>query len=236
MNRLAAIHDWPLFIVRRDSCIDGRVEIGRRHDDEGITAAKFEQGALDVLAGRGRHTLTGGFGAGEGGSTDPVVIQDSFDHVRADQQGAEGVFGKTGLLEDIVNGQCRARHIGRMFEQPGIARHQGWRCESENLPEGEVPRHHGQHRAEWQVAHKALARFGLDGSVGKIPLGMAGIVTADRCALLDFGNGAGQRLAHFFGKHSPVVVGFGFKQIGYLVHALSARVETHGLELRVGVL
>ncbi len=86
-----------------------------------------------------------------------------------------------------------------MLEQAHVARHQRRGGEAEDLPEGEVPGHHRQHRAERVEAHQALRGVGLDRLLGEEALGVLGVVVADPGALLDLGLGLDDRLAHLAG-------------------------------------
>ena len=56
MNRLAALHDWPvLSSARGDRRLDRGVQIVGREQDEGVGAAELEHDLLQVLAGQLRR-------------------------------------------------------------------------------------------------------------------------------------------------------------------------------------
>ena len=71
-----------------------------------------------------------------------------------DHQGAEHARGKAGLPEHRLDGQGALRDIGGVLEQTGVARDQRGRGEAEDLPEREVPRHHGQYGPQRLVGHR----------------------------------------------------------------------------------
>ena len=65
-NRFAAMHDWPVLIVRAlTAVLNAEFEVGARHDDERIAAAEFEHAFLDFARGRARHRAAGFLAAGQ---------------------------------------------------------------------------------------------------------------------------------------------------------------------------
>ncbi|MBN9322189.1 MAG: hypothetical protein J0H24_09025 [Delftia acidovorans] len=88
-----------------------------------------------------------------------------------------------------------------MFEDSPVASRQGRSGETKVLPERIVPRHDRQHHTERLEGHDALGCAGDDRLVGKKARGMFGVEIAVPCALLDFGLGLGQRLAHLAHDH-----------------------------------
>ena len=75
--------------TRAHGGLNGEVEIGGRHDDERVAAAKLKHGFLDEPAGLGTDRATGRLAAGEGDSCDPLVGEDGLDLVDFEQQGLE---------------------------------------------------------------------------------------------------------------------------------------------------
>ena len=153
------MQDWPLLMQRaRDGGGDGGVEVGGGHDDEGVAAAEFEHGLLDEPAGLGGDGAAGGLAAGEGDGGDALVGEDHLDLAGLDQQRLEGAAGKAGAAHQRFDGEGALGHIGGVLEQADVARHQRGREEAEDLPEGEVPGHDGEHDAERVPADIGVAR------------------------------------------------------------------------------
>ena len=96
----------------------------------------------------------------------------------------------------FFDGEGTAGDVGRVLEDPGIACHEPGRQKSEDLPEGEVPRHHCQDDSERLVVEVTLGAFGRDENVGQHAFGLVGVVVADPGALLDLGPAGGHRLSH----------------------------------------
>ena len=76
MNRLAAMQDWPLLMVRASTAVrHGAVEIGAGHHHEGVAAAQFEHRLLDLRGRLGGHLRAGRLAAGEGDGLDARVVR-----------------------------------------------------------------------------------------------------------------------------------------------------------------
>jgi hypothetical protein len=105
-----------------------------------------------------------------------------------------------------------------VLEQPGVAGHQRRGGEAHRLPQGEVPRHHRQHRPQWTV--DGVGPAGVDrgrvggGLIGQEALGVLGVEPAGGGALGRLGLGRGQRLAHLGGHHRGYAVALGVEQVG----------------------
>ena len=69
-------------------------------------------------------------------------------------------FGETRFAKNTFQCQRAAAHVGGVFQQPHVARHQCGCGEAHYLPEREIPGHHGQHRPERIEAH-VTGRFGI---------------------------------------------------------------------------
>ena len=70
---------------------------------------------------------------------------------------------------------------------------------TEDLPEGEVPRHHRQHGAEGLEGDEAAGHIAGEGLVGEEAGGVLRVVVAGEGALLHLGLGLGDHLAHLGG-------------------------------------
>ncbi len=76
MKRLAAMQDCPLLTVRASAAV--RAAASRSacaDDDEGVAAAEFEHGLLDLASGAGGHFTAGGLAAGKGGGLDARIVE-----------------------------------------------------------------------------------------------------------------------------------------------------------------
>ncbi len=85
------------------------------------------------------------------------------------------------------------------FRTPALPGHQRRCGEPDHLPEGEVPRHHRQDRAERTVDRPRRRMRRRTGDVGQHCLGLVGIELADPCALLDLAQPTGEGFAHLGG-------------------------------------
>ena len=203
MNRLAAMHDWPLLIVRALTA----VRTAASRSALGITMNGSLPPSSSTLF---LMTLPAALATWLPASVLPVSVTAAtrriLDHalhlVGLDQQRLEHALGKAGAPEDVLDGERALRHVGGVLEQADVAGHQRRRGEAEHLPEREVPRHHRQHRADRLVGHPALRGAGLDRLVGQEPLGVLGVVAAAEGALGRLLDGGLERLAHL-GDHEP---------------------------------
>ena len=130
------------------------------------------------------------------------VLDHRFHLPAADQERAEHAFRKSRLHEHLFDCERAARHVRRVFQYAGIARHQRRRCKPEHLPERKVPRHDGEHDAQRLERDVGLRRLGLDHLRREMRLGVIGVVVAAERALLGFRDALLERLAHFE-RHQP---------------------------------
>jgi hypothetical protein len=152
-----------------------------------------------------------------------MVVQDAGDGVGAHEQRLEHAGLEAGAGEDLLDGQRALRHVGGVLEQPHVPRHEPRRGEAEYLPEGEVPRHHGQHRALRKKVHLAARGAAhLHWSRRQHGRGVVGVVAADPGALLGLGAGGGERLAHLRGHQPRPALLFAVQQVGGAAHLLGA--------------
>ena len=101
------------------------------------------------------------------------------------------------VAEDLLDGQRRSRGtFEACLSTAAVAGHQRRRGEAEHLPEREVPGHDRQHDAQRLEGDVALGGVGLDVLVGQEARGVLGVEVAVPGALLDFGFGFDDRLAH----------------------------------------
>ena len=157
--------DAGLAIVHRAG-FDGRresdFEIRGRHDNKGVGAAEFKDGALEQPSGLGSDRASRGFGAGDRHGGDTLVGEHGLDLPGLNQQGLERASRKTRAANQSFDGDGALRNVGRVLEQSDVAGHQRRRQKTEDLPEGKVPGHDGQHNAERVPAHVAVVLLGRD--------------------------------------------------------------------------
>ena len=160
---------WPAVDeARADAGLGRALEVGVLQDEVGVAAAQLQHRLLQGAAGSRGHVASGRRAAGQGHRPHLRRIDD-LAHARGrDEEDLEGaVAGRRGG-PDVLDGERAAGHVGGVLEQADVAGHEGRGREAEDLPEGKVPRHHGQHGAEGVVAHVAapgLRRHLLEGEV-----------------------------------------------------------------------
>ena len=187
MKRLAAMHDWPLLIVRAfTAVVHGGVEIGARHHDERVAAAQLEHRLLDVLSGRRGDAASRAFAAGERRRGDAIVGDDARDRVGSDEQSLKHAARRARLVEELLDRQRALRHVRRVLEQADVAGRQRRRREADHLPEREIPRHHGEHDAERLERDVAALVRRLRPARRRESGGVVGVEAAARRALRRF--------------------------------------------------
>ena len=165
MNRLAAMHDCPLLIVRalsrraHGAPPDPRCGITMKGSLPPSSSTVFLMPCRPPRPPRARRVA-----AGERHRRDPRVLDDPAHRPRPDEQRLEAPLGKPGAAEDVLDGQRALRHVRRVLEQAHVARHQRRRREAEHLPERKVPRHHRQHRADRLIADEVPPGLASTGS------------------------------------------------------------------------
>ena len=160
------------------------------------------------------HLRAGRLAAGEGHGPHARVVNQAG-HLRgADRQALKYAGGESGAADHVLDFQCALGYVGGMFQDPHVAGHQRRRGEAEDLPEGKIPRHHGQHRSDGLKLQVACAGAGVQWFVRQQSLAVFGVVAAGQRALGGFGSGCADRLAHFEGHDAPQAVFFLFQDAG----------------------
>ena len=152
--------------------------------------------------------------AGERRRAHARIVEDRLDELRPDEQRLELVVVEAGLAEHILDGEGALRDVGSVFEKTHVAGHQRGGGEAEDLPEWEVPRHHGQHRADRLVPHPALPRVRRDLLVGEEGGAVLGVEAAGEGTLGRLGHGGADRLAHLERHEAPELVPACLQQLG----------------------
>jgi hypothetical protein len=106
------------------------------------------------------------------------------------------VLGETRFHEEVLEGERAAGDVGGVLEQDAVAGHQGGDGEAHDLPDGEVPRHHGQDESGGLVGHPGLCPVDLDALVGEDAGALPGVVLGRDGRLLDLALGLADRLSH----------------------------------------
>ena len=113
--------------------------------------------------------------------------------------GPEQVTGHAGFMKHFLNRERAAGHIARMLQKRSVASHQRRRGKAEDLPEGEVPRHHREHDADRVEGDERFFAAEIHGLVGEICRRVVGEPVAVKGAFFDFGEAVGDGLAHLLG-------------------------------------
>ena len=207
MKRLAAMQDWPLF-RQRAWCA---TSAARSRSAEGMTmnGSLPPSSSTDFLTTSPAidgHRRPAGPDPVRVTADHPVVPDDRLDPVEAPissvwNDARRGTRpGRTApRMKRAVCGD-----VGGVLEQADVAGHERRGGEPHGLPQREVPRHHGQHRAERLPAGVGAGRAdgaGVGRLVGQEGLGVLGEVAARLGALERLGLGRGQGLAHLGGHH-----------------------------------
>src|SRR5690606_12894883 len=127
---------------------DRRCQVGIRKDNECIAPAEFKDGLLDVLTRFCSHGSAGAFTSRKCHSFYYRVRYDSWDLILVDDKALKCPHRKARFNKDFLNVQSTAKNVGCVFQHTNVTRHQGRRRETEDLPEGEVPRHNGEDGSE----------------------------------------------------------------------------------------
>ena len=204
MKRLAAMHDWPLLIVRALTAVRtaaSRSALGITMN--GSLPPSSSTRLLDLLArGARRRALPAPVlpvsvtAATRGSSMTRFTWSVSISSVWKQPSGKPA----RRKMSSMASAHCGT--FDACLSRPDVAGHQRRRREPEHLPERKVPRHDREHRTDRLVGDPAPRRAGLDGLVGQEPLGVLGVVAAAQRALGRLLDGGLERLAHL-GHHEP---------------------------------
>ena len=187
MKRLAAMQLWPLLIRRASAAVLRRLlNVGVFQDDERIAAAELEHRLLELVSRLLGHFAAGALAAGERDRANARIGDDRGNFVRANQERAKEIFRKSRVAEDFLDFERAARHVGSMFQDSRVPRHQRRGGEAEDLPKRKVPRHDGQYGTYRIESHVAARRFGLARLVGQESFAVLSIVVTGPGALLHF--------------------------------------------------
>ena len=136
-----------------------------------------------------------------------VVGDDVVNEIGGNQQRLEDTVGVAGFVKNILDGFGTAGDIRGVFQEADVAHSQVRRGEPEDLPEGKVPWHDCENRAE-RFVDSLDARVGRTGVALwlEILAGRLGVVVTDPRALLDFGDGLSDGFTHLSGHRLGVLL------------------------------
>jgi len=150
-----------------------------------------------MAAGRRPDCAAGDVAARQGDSNDARVLDQTTGCRTGHEHGPEDPVREASGAEHLFDGEGALRHVGGVLEDSGVARHQRRRGKAEQLPEREIPRHDGQHRAERRKLHVAVGGARRMRLRCQEALGVVGEVGAGPRTFLDLGFGFDDGLAHF---------------------------------------
>ena len=175
---------------------DGRAhcgfKIGARHDNEGIAAAKLEHAFFDLARGCACYRAAGTLAAGKRDRFDALIDDHFFGLSRFNQQCLKNTVVESGATKYLLNRERALWHVGRVFEQSHIPRHQGRRCESKDLPERKIPRHDREDWTKRLITHITSRRVRLRGLIFQKTLCILGVKSANARTFHDFIHRAAQ--------------------------------------------
>ena len=149
MKRLAAMQLWPAFWKRASTAT--LAAASRSASSSTMNGSEPPSSSTVFLrartAGAG-HQRARVLAAGQRDGGDTRVVDQRLRLLAGDEQRLEHALGKPAAREHLFDGEGALRHVGGVLEHAGVARHQRRRGEAEHLPEGKVPGHDRQHRAE----------------------------------------------------------------------------------------
>ena len=125
-----------------------------------------------------------------------------------------------------------------MLQHGRVAGHEGRSSETNDLPEGEVPRHDREDHAEWLERHKAPPRVRLDRLIREVLDRVLRVMVATHRALLYLSASLGDRLSHLLRDQPRVAVRALAQELGEPPHAAAALGDgpaAPGLERVLGV-
>ncbi|MNO41534.1 hypothetical protein D3C76_317090 [compost metagenome] len=218
-----------VLVAADDGGLDGFVQVGVVEHNEGVTAAKFQYALLQRGTGLGADRGAGAHAAGQGHGGD-TRVGDGFGHtVGRHVDDFEGTGCKTRTLEGIGQQVSAAHYVRGMLEHIGVAGEQSRNGAAQYLPDREVPRHHGENRAQRTVLDTRLVVWNRSGFRGEHGWAIAGVPFTELRAFFDFPACLGYRLAHFQGDHPCHLFGVvaqrrgqGQQQPGALLDRLAA--------------
>ena len=207
MNRFAAMHDCPLLIARAVTAVfaaASRSALGMTMNGSlppsSSTVFLTCSPAIDATLAPAPSLPVSVAAATRSSATMPR------DRVGADEQTLKDAARRAGFGEQLFERQRALRHVRRVLEQADVPGGERRRGEPNDLPEREVPRHHGQHDAERLERDVALVRRRTSTrSSARNARGVVGVVAASGRALHGFLDRGFDRLAHLE-RHEPAVL------------------------------
>lgn len=169
--------------------------------------------------------------AGQGHGGDARIVDGAGDAIRGHVQHFEHAFRQAGILEQLSHQVGAAHYVRCVLEHVGVTRQNRRHGAAQHLPDREVPRHHGQDRAQRAVFDTGFFDLGrLGGEHGRAVLG---VPAAKAYTLADFTASLGDRLANFAADHVRESFSLGFEGVGQGQQVLAALTQRHLAPLAV---
>ncbi len=184
-----------------DSRCHRLVQIRIGQDNKRIRAAQFQHGAFDNRTGGCRDFGAAPGRSGKGNRSHPRVGDDFFHTVSFDRQ-ADHDVRQFQLPDDFAESRlqlgCATGHVGVVFHDAGIARHQRRGHETQSQPDRHIPGQYPQHWPQRLVAHPTAAGVRLNHLLLQIRFGTVGKMLRTPGGFFNFSATVPDGLAHFF--------------------------------------
>src|SRR5262245_31878102 len=203
----------------------GKVEVGIFENQVWVAAAELQHCLLEQPPGLAGDGAARGTAAGQGCGSYRGVLDDRIHLPAADHERAEQMLGKSRFPKQSFDGQGATRYVRCVFQDRGIARHQIRGREAEDLPEREIPRHHGQYDANGIERYEAIAHLRGNRLALQEPCGVLRVEVASDRAFLRLCDTLWDRLAHFSCHQESVVARVVAQQLPCPAHEFSAMIK-----------
>ena len=213
--RLAAVNG-----TRFDRGCKRRFEIRARHHNEGVAAAELEHTLFDLPRCRARHCASRFFAPGEGHRLNARIDNRLFHLCGFNQERLKDTVFESGATNDLFNRKRALRHVGGMFQDTDVSRHQSRSGKSKYLPERKIPRHNREDRAERLIADVAPGGIRLGYFIFQKSLAVLGVKSTGARAFFDFFKGSTKQLSHFQRDDPGEFVLLGMQQRRHSHHEL----------------
>ncbi|MNX82838.1 hypothetical protein D3C86_1145800 [compost metagenome] len=207
------------------------IEVRVVEHDKGVGATQFQYTFLQCGSGLSTDGHTRTHATGEGDGRDAWIGDRPGYTFRGDVDDLENSFREVRLLESVQQQVGAAHDVWRVLEHVGIAGEQGGDRAAQDLPDGEVPRHHGENRAERAIFNACLAAFHQGWFRAKHGGAVFGVPLAELCTFFNFAAGLSNRLAHLQGdhvRHGLGIVAQGLAEVDQQLRALFNRFAAPG--------
>ncbi|MCY1410955.1 hypothetical protein D9M71_263350 [compost metagenome] len=207
------------------------IEVRVVQHDKGVGATQFQYAFLQCGSGLSTDGHARSHATGEGDGRDAWIGDRLGYTVRGDVDDLENTFGEVRLLEGLQQQVGAAHDVWRVLEHVGIAGEQRGDRAAQDLPDGEVPWHHGENRAQGTIFNACLAAFYQSRFRAQHGGAVFGVPLAELRTFFNFTAGLGNRLTHFQGdhvRHGLCIVAQGLTEVDQQLRALFNRFAAPG--------